>query len=136
MESPSLGFVKRKRKRVGRACDFCHLRGLKCKRPDSDLVQGCLTCEEYSVPCTHTRTPQKRGTKPGASKKQGRLEGPNVHSSTAENPIFQDNAVPWDRLRDLGEVFNSRSVISAWIDVYLDTIHPVYAVSSRNTEIF
>jgi hypothetical protein len=56
-----------KRKRVSRACDFCHRRGRKCRLPEdstSESHANCLTCSEYGVSCTWTRVASKRGMKP------------------------------------------------------------------------
>lgn len=59
-----------KRQRASQACDFCHGRGLRCRRnitSDNDPSQGessCLACQDYGVDCTVLRTVKKRGRKP------------------------------------------------------------------------
>ena len=61
-----------KRQRASFACDFCHTRGLKCRRTaqsvdDDDAIDSdasCLTCLDYGVTCTVNRPVRKRGRKP------------------------------------------------------------------------
>ncbi|KAK2037951.1 hypothetical protein LZ31DRAFT_570469 [Colletotrichum somersetense] len=61
-----------KRQRASRACDFCHTRGLRCRRgPESpsqiyESRAGCLTCRDYEIECTMNRPIRKRGRKPAA----------------------------------------------------------------------
>ncbi|KAK6373972.1 uncharacterized protein PV06_02836 [Exophiala oligosperma] len=57
------------RQRASRACDFCHTRGLKCRRraPDGTSLgpeAGCLTCTDYGAQCTLNRPVRRRGRKP------------------------------------------------------------------------
>jgi hypothetical protein len=125
MERPSLSFVARKQKRVTKACDFCHRRGLRCKRPDSNSVQGCLTCEEYDVPCTQTRVSRKRGTKPGHTSRT-RSDETGVETSGPFSAQMKESTAQGSHLNDTSDSMNDRSVITAWIDIYLDTIHPMY----------
>jgi hypothetical protein len=62
--------VTTKRQRASQACDFCHARGLRCRRVASGEVDGviestgCLTCKDYDVTCTANRPMKKRGRKP------------------------------------------------------------------------
>ncbi|KAI8163309.1 hypothetical protein K4K49_013119 [Colletotrichum sp. SAR 10_70] len=62
-----------KRRRVTKACDFCHRRGRKCKPVTEgsgvtpvtgpDGQPSCLTCIEHSAQCTWNRVAAKRGVK-------------------------------------------------------------------------
>jgi hypothetical protein len=63
---------------------------------------SCTTCVEYGEPCTWDRAPNKRGTKPGTT-------------------TGLKKAASWKQ-----KVSNDRERIGALIDVYLDTIHPVF----------
>jgi hypothetical protein len=61
--------VTTKRQRASQACDFCHARGLRCRRvaagengEESEDI-GCLTCKDYGVSCTTNRPVKKRGRK-------------------------------------------------------------------------
>jgi hypothetical protein len=63
---------------------------------------SCTTCGEYGEPCTWDRAPNKRGTKPGTT-------------------TGLKKAASWKQ-----KVSNDRERIGALIDVYLDTIHPVF----------
>jgi hypothetical protein len=57
--------LQTERQRVSRACDFCHQRGLRCRRDRSSDV--CRTCTEYAVECTSSRPTRKRGRRPTTS---------------------------------------------------------------------
>lgn len=98
-----------KRKRISQACDFCHRRGLKCKPPsdsgDNHTLESCLTCLEHGQECTRSRQPKKRGTKP-----RGPPNAPSVHQVGGSH--------------DQDSVLGSRRIITALLDVYLDSIHP------------
>ncbi|PVI00791.1 hypothetical protein DM02DRAFT_642261 [Periconia macrospinosa] len=50
--------------RAPSACDFCHVRGLKCRKRTGNLEPECLTCSDYGVQCTMNRPIRKRGRKP------------------------------------------------------------------------
>jgi hypothetical protein len=62
--------VTTKRQRASQACDFCHARGLRCRRnaieedDGASESTGCLTCKDYGVICTANRPMKKRGRKP------------------------------------------------------------------------
>lgn len=94
-----------KQRRAKQACDFCHSRGTRCRSDDTEATnatRSCATCTEYGEICRWTRAPKKRGTKPGTT-------------SGAKQASFWKERV----LRD-------RESISSLLDVYLDTIHPVF----------
>jgi hypothetical protein len=61
--------VTTKRQRASKACDFCHARGLRCRRVaaeengEQSEDTGCLTCKDYGVSCTMNRPVKKRGRK-------------------------------------------------------------------------
>jgi hypothetical protein len=62
-------YPTQKRKRASRACDFCHARGLRCRRnvygnQERQMGLSCLTCIDYGVPCKVDRPIRKRGRKP------------------------------------------------------------------------
>jgi len=93
-----------KQRRSTRACDFCHSRGVRCRQSDTvnpppELT--CTTCIEYGESCTWNRA-TKRGTKSGTASIVG-------------------TALSWKQ-----KVSENRVSMSPLIDVYLDTIHPVF----------
>jgi hypothetical protein len=91
-----------KQRRTTQACDFCHSRGTRCRLDESGVdggIRSCTTCVEYGEDCLWTRAPKKRGTKPGAT----------------------GQAKSWKQ-----RVIRDRSSISALLNVYLDTVHPVF----------
>jgi hypothetical protein len=63
---------------------------------------SCTTCVEYGEPCTWDRAPKKRGTKPGIT-------------------TGLKKAASWRQ-----KVVNDRGSIGSLIDVYLNTVHPVF----------
>ncbi|KAF3808435.1 hypothetical protein GCG54_00006293 [Colletotrichum gloeosporioides] len=97
---------QRKSRRITQACDFCHKRGIKCRAAPADASspgnKSCLTCIEYDQECTRHRQPKKRGTKPRGS------EG--SHGGGKDRRCQLDN----------------RKIVTALLDVYLDTIHPTF----------
>ena len=102
-----------KKRRVARACDFCHKRRLKC-RPALSTTSSCKTCLEYNVACTQTRELKKRGS----SKHQ------RTYSSYPEplvHPISIDGH-GW-ALENQGPL--SASVLDQLIAVYFDTVYPM-----------
>ncbi|GAA5890835.1 hypothetical protein JCM5296_003436 [Sporobolomyces johnsonii] len=49
------------KRRVTRACDFCHRRGLKCTQRDDADPPTCESCVRHGVDCTYDRPAKKRG---------------------------------------------------------------------------
>lgn len=47
------------RLRTSQACDFCHERGLRCRRNEES--SACRACVEYSVDCKTNRPVRKSG---------------------------------------------------------------------------
>ena len=72
-------------RRVARACDFCHNRGVRCQ-PSRDDKSKCQKCIDFDQPCTYTRPVQKRGLKPK------RNSGPSATThSTPSSPNLADH---------------------------------------------
>jgi hypothetical protein len=78
---------------------------MRCSQNDvgPDLGKAsCTTCIAYGEPCTWDRAPRKRGTKPGTT-------------------TGLKKAVPWKQ-----KILDDHEHIGSLIDVYLDTVHPVF----------
>lgn len=108
-----------KSRRVTQACDFCHQRGVKCKKGPNITRnnEACLTCVEYGQECTRKREPKKRGTKPQAlNRRQQDSGGGGSSPSEPVNLTATFNAST--------SSLNNRKVITTLLDVYLDTVHP------------
>lgn len=116
-----------KRQRATWACDFCHSRGLKCRRGEYNLMSGvsehalsiaCLTCADYGVECTVNRPLRKRGRR--------KLTGDNTVGTSTE---VRDQ--PMDRrykTKPLDETkFGSQDIIRRLVQIYHDTMYPKYA---------
>ncbi|BGP22804.1 C6 transcription factor [Rhodotorula toruloides] len=56
--------MEKTRKRVSRACDFCHKRGLKCSGRPEEADGACSSCLKHHVACTFDRPAKKRGPAP------------------------------------------------------------------------
>lgn len=51
----------KKRRRISRACGFCHRRSIRCEL--SQEPQRCQNCVDFNVDCTFLRPAKKRGIK-------------------------------------------------------------------------
>lgn len=56
----------RKIRRIGRACDYCHRRSIRCQ-PSQDRHR-CQNCVDFDQACTYDRPAKKRGAKSGPTK--------------------------------------------------------------------
>lgn len=119
MENQHLGATKRRR--ATQACDFCRGRSIRCKpqtkydsgSPTVDFTGSCLTCLEYGRECIRSRQPKKRGTKPRVQERLKR-KAANMHD--------EDELDDELRLR----LHQRRKALTTLMDIYLDTIHPLY----------
>ncbi|EXK80186.1 hypothetical protein FOQG_15266 [Fusarium oxysporum f. sp. raphani 54005] len=99
------------RQRVLQACDFCHSRGLKCRRSSMtettsrDGHRTCLTCIDYGAECTMNRPVRKRGRKPAVT-------------TGKSNKQKQTGSESSD--------FRSPQCIRRLIDIYRDTMYQCY----------
>jgi hypothetical protein len=83
------------RQRVSRACDFCHQRGLRCRRDKTSNV--CRNCTDYAVECTSSRPTRKRGRRPTTSvvKKNGNHDPPtSLHARHLTQRLLTTTAIP------------------------------------------
>ncbi|KAF7558410.1 hypothetical protein G7046_g5737 [Stylonectria norvegica] len=119
--------------KIRAACDFCHHRGVKCRDVPLEYVgasnsSSCLTCIEYGRECTRNRQPKKRGTKPqAANSSAARHERIESQKPPAVDKNLDDNISRLSNIDDSGtSALGNRKVITALLDVYLDTIHPTF----------
>ncbi|KAH8734245.1 hypothetical protein BGZ61DRAFT_559795 [Ilyonectria robusta] len=111
-----------KAKRITRACDFCNRRGLKCREETTNTngnESPCLTCVDYGQECTRNRQPKKRGTKPRGSLTRT-VQETTLDLSSGLEEFTTVGGVSGSR------ALRSRKIITALLDVYLDTIHPMF----------
>lgn len=92
-----------KRRRVTKACDFCHRRGRKC-HTEGGNSSACSTCIRHGVACTWDRVAAKRGAKP------------RNHQPTAASPA------QWHLKEDR---HGSHLVLQALVDVFFEDIYPM-----------
>ncbi|KAH6689740.1 hypothetical protein F5X68DRAFT_74473 [Plectosphaerella plurivora] len=105
-----------KRRRITKACDFCHRRGRKCKiPPDTNPGEAgaivCLTCIEHGAICTWQRVAAKRGVKTKSS---------DSSSKTTTSPAGHE-AWAYESSRH-GE----RPLIQGLLRVFFDTVYPIF----------
>ncbi|QPC78171.1 hypothetical protein HYE68_008923 [Fusarium pseudograminearum] len=101
------------RKRALQACDFCHSRGLKCRRLSADpqtqdISNVCLTCIDYNVQCTMNRPVKRRGRKPTIPSGGSGKTGPGVQVDPQASS------------------FKSPDCIHRLIEIYRDTMYQCY----------
>ncbi|KAK1974313.1 hypothetical protein LZ30DRAFT_416098 [Colletotrichum cereale] len=124
-----------KRRRITKACDFCHRRGRKCKPVPEGSGSGvpaggaaspggtpsCLTCIEHGATCTWNRVAAKRGVKSKTSPSSSSAN--NKQSQSCDDGDGDGDVDGWfyDESRH-----GSRSLISRLISIFFDTVYPVF----------
>ncbi|KAF6824131.1 C6 transcription factor [Colletotrichum musicola] len=111
-----------KRRRITKACDFCHRRGRKCKPADrqsgvapvvdADGNLSCLTCIEHGADCTWTRVAAKRGVK---SKTSPTSAKPSRSVDGGSDRWFYDESR-----------HGSPNLVYRLICIFFDTIYPIF----------
>lgn len=123
-----------KRRRITKACDFCHRRGRKCKIPSGPgsgdaAAVTCLTCIEHGAACTWDRVAAKRGVKSKESKASPQEEPtptsiPVVSSAStsapAERATEDEEAWVYDETRH-----GDRRTVRTLIRIFFDTVYPM-----------
>src|ERR1700691_1082975 len=98
----------KKQKRIAKACDFCHGRGIKCA--SSSTPNKCKSCLDFAVPCTYNRPSKRRG--------------PNRHANPSPhvNPVASSSRsdVPW-----VAPHVAHITTIQALADVYAQVVYPM-----------
>lgn len=95
-----------KRRRITKACDFCHRRGRRCC-PAQHNPDKCSTCIGHGVACTWNRVPARRGVKP----RNGTPTG------TRQQWVLND-----DR-------HGSQALLQTLIDIFFNDVYPMYVRS-------
>ncbi|ROT42010.1 hypothetical protein SODALDRAFT_5197 [Sodiomyces alkalinus F11] len=126
-----------KRRRITKACDFCHRRGRKCKLPpgvdqtSSSSTPGlpsghitCLTCVEHGATCTWTRVAAKRGVKSkssphGSSSRGGTAASPTTPSTPAV--AGDDKAWAYTEARH-----GDPDLVRGLLRIFFDTVYPIF----------
>lgn len=110
---------KRKVRRITRACDFCHRRGIRCSGSSSGQDR-CQNCVEFDELCTYHRPAKRRGIP-----KDG-----NSVSSPAEG-LRNSPARPGDG-RASGDVDDWKptvtpeaAVVDKLVDIYFEIVYPM-----------
>ena len=115
-----------RRQRASRACDFCHDRGLKCRRRAIEQSHassiGCLTCADYGVQCTMKRPIRRRGRKPTVARTNS-VENPQTHTRyDAEDPSVNHLTTPDSATAPGSELTQMRN-IHRLVRIYRDTMY-------------
>lgn len=70
-----------KRRRITRACDYCHQRSVRCQKAGEG--PSCRNCLDFGQPCTFNRVPKKRGA---PSKMRLNDDGDSEHRPSPQRP--------------------------------------------------
>ncbi|WQF85316.1 Putative zn(2)Cys(6) fungal-type DNA-binding domain-containing protein [Colletotrichum destructivum] len=125
-----------KRRRITKACDFCHRRGRKCKPVPEGTGAGagagaspggtpsCLTCIEHGATCTWNRVAAKRGVKSKTSPSS------SVNNSGSHKQMYScddgDGDGDGERWFYDESRHGSRGLVSRLIAIFFDTVYPVF----------
>ncbi|KAM0238276.1 hypothetical protein ACHAP5_008740 [Fusarium lateritium] len=120
-----------KSRRITQACDFCHRRGLKCRTAENlallNSKSPCQTCLEFGEVCTRNRVAKKRGTKQRDASSLVIFSG---HARAQEPPgsfLAKDlDPLGSEDCPSSAKTLTSKKVINELLDVYLDTVHPMF----------
>ncbi|GJD00006.1 C6 transcription factor [Colletotrichum higginsianum] len=123
-----------KRRRITKACDFCHRRGRKCKPVPEGTGAGagaspggtpsCLTCIEHGATCTWNRVAAKRGVKSKTSPSSSvNNSGSHKQTYSCDDGDGDGDGERWfyDESRH-----GSRGLVSRLIAIFFDTVYPVF----------
>ncbi|KXJ88411.1 hypothetical protein Micbo1qcDRAFT_150888 [Microdochium bolleyi] len=105
------------RQRASSACDFCHGRGLRCRRdPDQPHDAPCSTCRDYGAACTLTRPVKRRGRKPATRPVvMSPVSEPSVGESSSSRPATHGKPD-----------FTAPLIVRRLLDIYVDTMYQCY----------
>ncbi|CEJ86534.1 hypothetical protein VHEMI04132 [[Torrubiella] hemipterigena] len=114
----SQGTSNTKRRRVTRACDFCHRRSIGCRPSDSSRT--CQNCKDFGHQCTYHREPRRRGVQPRAS---SRMSSSNAINTERNQQAIDSRNDSWRAPR-----VASQAVIVDLIDVYFEIVYPIFPI--------
>lgn len=134
----------KKTQRITKACDYCHLKRIKCIKGTGD---SCINCEAREINCTYLKPSSKRGPIPG-SRKTKRIERPNSAATMTDSQDFSCSNALNDQsgssMQESNELskkylkYQSLTIDSfpdieigpgkslPWLQVYLLYVHPKY----------
>ncbi|TEA18470.1 hypothetical protein C8034_v009495 [Colletotrichum sidae] len=139
-----------KRRRITKACDFCHRRGRKCKpapapqggAPGGDVGVGgglttgsdghasCLTCIEHGATCTWNRIAAKRGVKSKTSPSSAK----QAQSGDEEADRGWTHSHTHSRTHTYDESrHGSRNLVYRLLCIFFDTVYPVFPFYDEET---
>jgi len=106
-----------KRRRVTRACDYCHKRSVRCVQAGEDTTT-CRNCLDFGQACTFNRVPKKRGAPPKAS--QSNRDDSTAASDGLGTPGSTDRmeVAPHARIMDL-------------VELYFEIVYPIFPFFHR-----
>lgn len=125
-----------RRRRITRACDYCHQRSIRC-RPSSDN-QSCQNCRDFAQECTYHRKPRRRGKKPHGHSppdhEENAREADTVAIRTAGQRIntSQRNAEPEPQTAHVNAEYwrapyvASQANIMDLVEIYFEVVYPIF----------
>lgn len=132
---------KTKKRRIPRACDYCHQRSIRC-RP-SLTGTGCQNCVEFDQPCTFDRPKKRRGA-PRRSSQTRREAASGFAPDTEPTPAPSSQAQrpgpsqrPETALSEAGDAFQevwnaphvaAHATIVDLVELYFEIVYPIFPV--------
>lgn len=114
----------RKLHRISKACDFCHIRSIRCKPSTAD-VNTCQNCLEYDHACTYERPSKKRGVKAKTANRQDH-DGSKSFAQVPPNPAV--SLEPWQAPYVAGQ-----ALIIDLIEIYFEVVYPIFPIFHRQS---
>ncbi len=130
-----------KGRRISRACDFCHRRGIRC-RPSQENPAQCQNCADFGQGCTYNRTLKRRGGKvaqvpvstPSSNSRDNQrlflpnCSAPGAATAGSSSPLNGVDITAKEESKDIWRppFVASQALIADLIDVYFEVVYPMY----------
>lgn len=123
---PSRGQVKTlKRRRVTRACDYCHRRSVRCQQLPGGKCRNCL---DFGQECLYQREVKKRGAPARGKDAEDTVAGVssnNDHCPLSNGSLRSADAYGDDRtLQPVVEIPHGR--IMSLVGLYFEIVYPIF----------
>ena len=111
----------RKSRRVTKACDFCHGRGIRCRTDPSNANRRCRSCIDYDEECTFDRPVKKRG---GPVRRRNLSIANEIQCpGTTQKPRSQ--VVTPDESWIPAQIANQATIVDL-VEIYFEVVYPMY----------
>lgn len=122
-----------KQRRIGRACDYCHQRSIRCQPTGGG--RPCKNCHQFDQPCTYHRKPRRRGAQSRATAESGTAV--RQRQLTPQGTIAVSQSLPVeDSVASKKETqqhdswhapfIASQAVIMDLAELYFEIVYPIF----------